>query len=53
MDPDKVLATVSPALRVSLENQLIQINRNYMAALARLYHVDIRTVYIWHITGRV
>lgn len=53
MDPDKVLATVSPALAASLERQLVQINRNYMAALARLYNVDVRTVWIWHALGRV
>lgn len=53
MDPDKALAILPPMFRDSLERQLIQINRNYMAALARLYKVDIRTVLIWHATGRV
>lgn len=53
MDPDTVMATVSPALRLSLENQLIQINRRYMEALASIYQVDIRTVWIWHALGKV
>ncbi|QKN87743.1 hypothetical protein IXEL_43 [Microbacterium phage Ixel] len=59
MDPDKVLAMLSGddritrQLRYSLEHQLTTINRNYMAALARLYKVDYRTVLIWHATGLV
>ncbi len=54
MDPDKVLAMdLYPDLRHSLEQQLIQINRNYMAALAKLYQVDFRTVLIWHAVGKV
>lgn len=53
MDPDEALATLPPVFRASLERQLVQINRNYMAALSRLYQVDIRTVYLWHATGMV
>lgn len=53
MDPDVALATLPPVFRKSLERQLIQINRNYMVALARIYQVDTRTVLIWHALGKV
>lgn len=53
MDPDKVLASVGPELYDSLARQLIAINQSYMEALARLYQVNIQTVYIWHICGKV
>ncbi|WNM68013.1 hypothetical protein SEA_SIRVICTOR_41 [Microbacterium phage SirVictor] len=39
--------------RLVLERIAIQANRRYMEALAHIYQVDIRTVFIWHATGRV
>jgi hypothetical protein len=53
MDPDKALNTLPPEFRRSLERQLVQINRNYLVALSRIYKVDIRTVLIWHALGKV
>ncbi|QDK03701.1 hypothetical protein SEA_ZENITSU_41 [Microbacterium phage Zenitsu] len=43
---------IDRAFELVLERIAIQANRRYMEALSRIYQVDIRTVYIWHATGR-
>lgn len=51
MDPDEALATLPGEWRLSLERQLVQINRNYMVALARVYDQPLQTILIRHALG--
>jgi hypothetical protein len=51
MDPDEVLARLPGEWRLSLERQLVQINRNYMAALSRTMDQPIQTILIRHALG--
>lgn len=39
--------------QLALERVAVQANRRYMEAIARIYQVDIRTVWIWHVAGKV